>query len=767
MGSGAGGGCIVSRARVTPRSRARARRGHGYGYGGMRCGRGRPAFALVAFAAGLSFATTASAQEPPLELQRLRGRIEVDGDLSDAAWRDITPLPLTTYAPVYGAPPTQRTEIRIAYDDENLYAAGWFYDDDPSGIRINSLYRDRWNGDDAFAIYIDAFNDNRTAKWFGTTPGGIRFDILLADDGVTQNASWDTFWSAETRVTSEGWFAEVRIPFSSLGFQPDAQGRAIMGLTVTRLVSRTGERVTFPAIDPTFAFRRPSVARDVMLRDVRSHKPVYVTPYALTGVQRSVPDGELTAVQNGSTEVGLDVRYPVTSTLTLDLTANTDFAQVEADDQQVNLDRFPLFFPERRRFFQEGSGVFDFETGAGVRLFHSRRIGLTPAGEPVPVDGGLRMVGRAGLWDVGLLGMHTGRTLAGPAETFGVVRLARPVLNPYSSAGAMLTSRLSDDRHNIALGLDATLRLFGNEYLTMKWAGTSDDTESPDADALSRSLFDLHWERRTNRGLYYNFRFTRAGQDFQPDLGFAPRTNFSRFDVLSNLYFFTDSHRVLRRIWPGMLAFTTLRNDDGSLESGTYAVWVQWDTKAGGGGWIEPKLFIEDVRDPFPIGNRITIPAGRYTFADLQLFLFMNSGTRLRTVLDFRAGSYFDGTRVQLILQPTWNVASHLELGADYQLTRLRFDDRGQGDDIHIGRLRLRSALNARASGNAFVQYNSTTDRLDFNVRLRYAFAEGTDLWLVYNEGLDTERTNNFDGLRTPLSRARSVIIKYTHTFGF
>src|SRR5687767_1683609 len=224
--------------------------------------------------------------QPPVELTRLDAPITLDGMPDEPAWQRIPALPLTTYAPVFRAPAKQRTEMRIAYDDEFFYAAGWFYDDDPAGIRVNSLYRDRWNGDDAFAIYIDTFNDNQNSKWFGTTPAGMRFDQLVSDDGATLNGSWDTFWTSKTRITPQGWFVEIRIPFSSLGFRTDDHGTAVMGLTLTRLVSRSGERVTFPEIDPSSEFRRPSVARDVVMRGVRSRKPLYVTPYALTGVAR-------------------------------------------------------------------------------------------------------------------------------------------------------------------------------------------------------------------------------------------------------------------------------------------------------------------------------------------------------------------------------------------------------------------------------------------------------------------------------------------------
>ena len=732
-----------------------------------------PGRVLIAAALVLAAAVRqGAAQEAPMELTRLAGPVIVDGRPDEPAWQQVPALPLTMYTPVFRGTPTQRTEIRVAYDDEFFYAAGWFYDTNPAEIRINSLYRDRWNGDDALAIYIDAFNDNQNAKWFGTTPSGMRFDLLVSDDGNTTNESWDTFWTSRTSVTPEGWFVEVRIPFSSLGFQTGADGRVVMGLTVTRLVSRLDERVTFPAIDPKFPFRRPSVARDIVLRGVHSKTPIYVTPYALGGADTSVLPAIAAAYRRErevSREAGVDVRYPVSGRLTLDFTVNTDFAQVEADGQQVALDRFPLFFPERRRFFQEGSSLFDFAAAGGSRLFHSRRIGLTPDFQPVRILGGARAVGRVGNWDVGALEMQTDRHGATPAENFGVLRLRRPVVNQHSTAGLIATTyAAADGRTNLAVGGDTSLRLWGDEYVGAKWAVTASDTERRGVGLLSRSLLDTTWERRSNRGLSYSWEVTRAGADYRPELGFMSRRDFTTANAVTNWYFYTDKNRYFKRVFPGALAFSTFRNADRALESGQYAIWVQWETKAGGGGWIEPKAFHEDVLAPFAIGNAVHVPAGNYDFADLQLVYTMPTGSKLRTNADFRSGTYFDGTRTQVILAPTWNVSPHLELGGDYQVTRLRFDRRHESVNIHLARLRVRTALDAQASGNAFVQYNSTTRRLDVNVRLRYNVAEGTDLWLVYNEGLDTDRAlDTMTRPIVPLSIARALILKYSHTFTF
>jgi hypothetical protein len=739
--------------------------------------------ALIAMAAPdlpLPAQESGDGSDPPVRIQRLQGPVELDGMPFEEAWSDIDPLPLTMYFPTFRGTPSERTEILVAYDDEHLYVAGRLYDSEPEGIRVNSLYRDRWAGDDAVAVYVDAFNDNRNARWFGTTPAGMRFDLLVSDDGATVNSSWDTFWDAESAITTEGWFTEIRIPFSTLGFQaPD--GRAFMGLTVTRLVSRTGERVTFPAIDPRFEFRQPSVAQDVILEGVTSPTPLYVTPYALVGVERRpVPTdagagGERAFAMDRDVqaEVGLDVRYPVTGTLTLDVTARTDFAQVEADQEQINLDRFDLFFPEKRRFFQERSGLFEFATGRNSRLFHSRRIGLTAARRPVPVLGGARVVGRLGEWDVGLLDMQTEAFEETPSENFGVARVRRGILNPFSYVGTLVTTRLSGDAYNVAVGADGVLRLFGDDWLEVRWASTFDDGEEDreppapagDVGLVDRSHLHARWRRRAIDGLAYDVEYTRSGRSYRPELGFLPRRDFSEANLLANWYHRTDDHPFLRRVWPGLLAFSTFRNANGSLESGQYAVWIQWETKGGGGGWIEPKLFVEDVLAPFAIDEHVAIPAGRYTFADLQVNVSMPSGRRLRTDLDVRAGTFFDGNRTQLVLEPTWNVSPHLEVGGSYRYTRLRFDERGQGTDIHLAGLEVRTALDTRLSANGLFQYNTTTDRFDANVRIRYRFAEGTDLWLVWDEGVFTGDASDPGLLGRPRSLSRTFIVKYTYTF--
>jgi len=480
---------------------------------------------------------------PPavLPIDRLTGPIELDGVVDEPVWDEVEPLPMTMFAPTFGEPITERTEVRIAHDDEYLYVSGRMYDSDASGIRTNTFYRNQYSGDDLLAVVIDSFNDHETAVWFTTNPAGARTDRTISNDGVgsggemPMNWDWNAHWDVATTQTDEGWFAEFRIPFSTLGFQVE-DDRVTMGLIVYRFIARKNERQIFPAIDPRWgglAFAKPSQAQRIVLRGVRQSRPLYVTPYTLAGFNR-IPElvdigGGLerwSAEADPTTEVGVDLRYSPLPNLTLDLTANTDFAQVEADDQQINLTRFPLFFPEKRQFFQERASTFQFNAGGGSnRLFHSRRIGLDD-GEIVRIYGGGRAVGRAGGTDFGLLTMQAAGREDRSSENLSVLRLTQQIINPYSSVGAMVTSRLgSSAGDNVAYGVDGVIRMLGDEWLRVKWAQTFDDAIDEES-VVEAGLLQARWERLRDEGISYSGEFIRVGEDYHPGLGFQDRRGF-------------------------------------------------------------------------------------------------------------------------------------------------------------------------------------------------------------------------------------------------
>lgn len=710
--------------------------------------------------------SAAAAQEQhPTPLMRLPAPIEFDGHVGEPSWQDVEPLPLTLYTPVYRGEPSERTEIRLAYDDDFLYASGRFFDSAAEQIRTNSLYRDRWAGDDVFALFVDSFNDNQSSRRFTITPAGTRIDELYGADAQERNLAWDSHWEARTSRDADGWYFEMRIPFSSLRFQ-DSGDVVVMGITATRLVARKNERVTFPDIDPRFSFRQPSVAHDFSLEGIRPARPAYLTPYLLGGVSRSPLTG---AGRNFATEsvneAGLDAKYSLTDNTFVDLSVNTDFAEVEADDQQINLTRFPLFFPEKRRFFQERSDLFLFDFGSGGRLFHSRRIGLSDDRSPVRILGGARIAGRQGDWDFGALSMQSDVHEGEDGENFSVARVKRRVVNPYSHAGGILTSRIATDgTRSLAAGVDASIRIVGDHYSTFKWAAT-DNPGANGASLIDNAQFQVEWARRADRGLRYWLRINRVGEGYSPGMGFLPRTDF----LHNSLYavYATRGHEgdLLQSFGPGIIINSFYTNGSMDLESLYAGHWWSYLLWNGASGWLQVTHRFERVDVPFEVGDGVTIPAGDHRFTNVWFNFVSGPGSPFRTTINARAGTFYDGTQVELILGPVWNLSRHLELSGEYEVQFLRVPDRGQAADIHLGRLRLRSALDVRLSATALVQYSSSTNVIGVNVRARYSFREGTDLWLVYDEGLNTERgVVGVPGM-LPLSRARAVRVKLTYTF--
>ena len=707
----------------------------------------------------------------PIAIARLSGAIELDGVVDEAAWDAVAPLDMTMYAPNFGGALTERTEVRVAHDDRYLYVSGRMYDSDPDQIRVGTFYRDQYSGDDILAVIVDSYNDHETAVWFVANPAGVRQDRTVSNDaeftnGMPMNWDWNSYWDVVTSRSDEGWFAEFRIPFSTLGFQATG-GEVTMGLIAYRMIPRKNERQIFPALDPgggRLGFAKPSRAQRVVLRDVRQSAPLYITPYALGGVRQTpVLDGQWRTERDPTTEAGLDVKFSPTSNLALDLTVNTDFAQVEADDQQINLTRFPLFFPEKRQFFQERSSTFDFNTGGfNNRLFHSRQIGLD-AGEIVRIYGGARAVGRLGGTDFGLLNMQTAPQGDRSTENVGVVRLRQQVLNANSAVGGMLTTRLgSSGRDNTALGLDAVVRWLGDEYAILQWANTFDEATEQEG-GLESGLLRGRLERRRDDGFSYYAEAIRVGADYLPGLGFQSRRDFShggaqlRYRQLSS----ETSPLVSRAIQVATAHY--FRNGDGTAESREIRPEIELDFRQGSNLTFGGLSSFESVREPFAISD-VVVPAGEYWFHEATFMFRLPRSSRYRGEYNGSAGTFYDGTRLSLALNPAWVLSKYLELEAGYEINRLDFADRDVSTTTQLARLKVNTALNPRISLSTFGQYNSALGQTTFNVRFRYHFREGTDLWIVYNEGLYNERDNGL-GPRRPLSSGRAVMLKYSHTF--
>lgn len=741
---------------------------------------------LLLLSPGKLLAQDTAPDGPAVTIPKVEEPITLDGQLDETIWTEARSVPLTTHWPTFRAEPTEKTEILLAYSDRYVYAACRCYDSGrPSGP---SFKRDFASADsDYFILILDTFNDNENALYFATTPTGLRRDMTISQDAVGDlsspqtspfNLSWDTYWSTGVRQTEEGWFAEMRIPVSSLRFQRE-KGAVRMGLITWRYIARKQEAHVFPAVPPnwgTASLFKPSQGRDAVFEELRPETPLRVTPYLLGGgAQEATLNDAGTAYDRQSDltyDAGLDVKFGLTSNLTLDLTVNTDFAQVEADNQQINLERSSLFFPEKRRFFQERSSNFQFRFGGSNRMFYSRRIGLYE-GQQVRILGGARLVGRVGPWDVGVLNMQTAREPglrpnggALPSENFGVARLRRRVLNAYSYVGGIVTSRVgADGSYNVGYGLDGIFRVAGTEYVTAKWAQTFEDGKPNRAISLDPARIYLRWERRSFEGLGYDLSYARAGPRYRPAVGFEGRDNYYRLGDRVSYGWVPGGSSPIQRHRLNVETRGFFRNAVGSLQSLENALSWELNTDGRHSLTVSGTRQVEDLRDPFALANESTVPPGRYVFYAGQARYSTPPGGTVSSDFRVTGGEFYHGRRLSVQLGPTWNVSRHLRLQGFYQVNRIDFPDQPLFTS-HIGRARVEVTPNTDVSVLAFVQYNSAIDAVIGNLRFRYNPREGTDFYLVYNSRLNSNRSR--PGVpRRPLNDSRTLLLKFNRTFNW
>ena len=733
---------------------------------------------------------TASFSEGKKELviSRLMQEIDFDGIPGEEAWNSIEPIDLIMHSPYFGNSPTEKSDVRIAYDDDYLYIGAMLDYEDPSMIRSASYKRDFvGQSGDWFGIILDTYNDKENGVLFLTTPDGLRIDANIQRDAVINNSnkipyniSWNTFWDARARKSSDGWSAEIRIPLSSIRFQ-ETDGFVRMGLIIQRWMPSKNEMNIFPAIPPNWGDQsplKPSQAGEVVLHDIKPQSPLYLTPYLLTGYGRSYSlnsaGTEYLKSDDPTLEAGLDLKYGITTNMVMDLTVNTDFAQVEVDDQQINLTRFSLYFPEKRLFFLERSSVFDFSLGGNNNMFYSRRVGLSPDGTPVRIYAGARFIGRLGKWDVGFLDMQTApyyrespegsREEILPSENFGVLRLRRQVINSNSNAGAMMTSRIgTDGSYNYVFGIDGVVRMFGEDYFDIRIARSFDNAVSTNS-LLGPARFYSLWERRSSTGLGYAFGCSYVGTYYRPDMGFERLKNFRslRFDLRYG--WLPDANSWLYRHSPALEVRYFTYADDGALMTfETKAAWV-FQSKSKWKGELSAEYGRENLKDTlFLMKDEVFVIPSQYNNITYTADITTPDSRSFYLNVLSESGPYFDGKRFSIRLQPTWNVSKQLELGATYSYDYVNFSERDQLISNHIVGLKTLFMLDTRFSVNAFIQYNTSENIILTNLRLRYNPKEGNDIYLVINEGRNSDHTGEDPPL--PAYNSRSILLKYTYTF--
>lgn len=721
-----------------------------------------------------------------ITIPRIHGDIKFDGIIDDACWQELEPLTMVMHTPDFGNKPSEKSEIMICYDNSYLYVGARLYDSNASSMLVSSKKRDESEvSSEELMLILDSFNDKENALGFSTTPTGLRSDFTISKDAMGMqggpgegpfNMSWNTFWDVKTSRNEKGWFAEMRIPFSSMRFK-DNSGKIVMGFICVRRIAHKNEVDVFPSIPPNWgpssAFR-PSKAQEIEFDGLKSKKPFYIAPYVIGGYQMdNVLNESSTAYaldKNPKLNAGIDVKYGLTNNLTMDVTINTDFAQVEADNEQINLTRFSLFFPEKRTFFQERSSVFTFDFEPGSSMFYSRRIGLHE-GEQVPIYGGGRITGMIGKWDIGFLDMQTqainqseGSANALASENFGILRLRRQVINENSYVGGIVTNRLGiDGTYNTAYGMDGIFKISDNDYLNVKWAQVMDKTSPNKVMSLDPTRLFVSWNRFTQKGLNYDFTWSRSGKDFDPKIGFQMRNNYTHYYTSFGYGWLPGEKSTIQEhgVRLGAMAFTDNTNNSAQSFETELSYFLAF--KSGFSGMLAFKHTYENVADTFSFSKDSFVPSGKYGFNGIESHLNSPRSNKIVAGLDFFVGSFYDGKRFSFGFEPSWNVGSSLQLGLKYDHNFLKFTSRNQSFSGGVAGFKALVMLTTKISISTFIQYNSAENSVMTNFRFRYNPREGNDFFIVFNEGRSTYR--DIEDPRLPLYNNRSVLLKYTYTF--
>jgi len=694
----------------------------------------------------------------------------IDGDvLADSVWQQATPIAgFKQYQPDEGKPVSERTEVRMIFTRDTLFIGVVCYDSDPAQIIVSDSRRDSsLDNTDSFRMIFDTFQDVQNGFVFGTNPAGVEYDGQVTNEGQGGggltgnqqsgsgsgfNLNWDGAWEVRTKTTELGWMAEFAIPFKTLRYP--ATANQVWGVNFQRNIRRKNEEAYWAPIPRQFNLYRVSIAGTVGGLQPPSFRNFKLIPYVLGEVNQI---GETPAETDPDGDAGIDVKYNLTPSLTLDGTYRTDFAQVEVDDQQVNLDRFNLFFPEKRPFFLENAGFFSVGNPGEVDLFFSRRIGLNSAGEAIPIIGGGRASGKIGLWNVGFLDMQTEDAGITPSNNFGVVRVSRELPN-RSAVGGIFVNRTGsgdlarDDDYNRTYAVDGKWGIGRNSVVS----GFVAKTDTPGAESK-----DYAYNLRA-RILYPKWDLDVGYQEvadlFNPEVGFLTRRGYRKPDVRVMTRFRPKDFMKLQEVRP----HATVRGFwgfDGFQETGYAHLDNHWQFRDSSEMHTGMNLTREGLRVPFEIFPGIFVPPGTYDNAEAQLVYMTNQGAPLSFNFMTFIGGFFSGDRVTL--NPTVRVrpSETFQMEVAYSRNNVNLP---QGDfDTNLLRTRVSYSFNTRVFTQALVQYNDRADLWSMNLRFGWLQAANTGLFIVYNDSrglydLYPDRPERTD---------RSLTIKFSHMF--
>lgn len=683
--------------------------------------------------------------------------------LGDSAWDGGSPLTgLVQTQPDAGQPMSQDTDIYVGYTDTALIIGVIAYDSEPQEIISTDTRRDSSLDDtDSIKILIDGLQDRQNGFIFGTNPSGIEYDGQVTREGAGQgtpfvnsgfNLNWDAPWTVRSAVFHGGWSTEMRIPFRTLRYgTEDVQS---WGFNFERRIRRNNEVAYWAPMSQDRDLLRVSEAGT--LTNVRPPKQrnLQVTPYVLA----SREEGGSLASDVNNEEIGVDIKYSVTPSLTLDLTYNTDFAQVEVDEQQVNLDRFNLFFPEKRPFFLENSGQFTVGNAREVELFFSRRIGIAN-GQPVPIDGGARLSGKVGSsTNVGLLYMSSD-SVAGlaPGNDYTVARVNQELEN-RSSIGFIYVGRDGDGSlsgnpgldENKTYAIDGRLGI-GENFLLQGWLAQT-DTPGLSGDDMAYSISGDY-----NSAAWSNsFNYTEVGGNFNPEVGFLSRSDYRKFQGLVLRRFRPENFGKIFEMRPHV-SYRGFWDPTGFQETGFLHIDNHWEFQSGMEIHTGMNLTREGVRDAFEIVPGVVIQPGTYDHTEAQLVYTGDQSQPLSFSTRMNIGGRFGGDRISARNTLRYRIGEKFSSELTYIYNAFDLPVPGGDFTANLVRIRLSYSFTPKILVQMLAQYNEQADTLSTNFRFSWLQSANAGFYLVYNE-LD-ER-----GIGAP-PRGKEVIIKYSRIF--
>lgn len=748
----------------------------------------RSTFTLALLATAASLVATpsiAAAQQTPRAVASATDvRPTIDGVLDDAAWSSAERIDgFVQREPVEGRPVSEPTEVRVLYDAEALYVSARLLDRDAGSLVFGQTLRDAsLNDADAFVVVLDTYRDRQNGFVFGTTPAGIEYDGQFINEGAGGgggggrqqrgsgggfNLNWDGSWEVATTADDEGWYVEMRIPFTTLRYGDG--GPQSWGVNFERRIRRNSEYSTWAPIPRQFNLYRVSLAGEIEL-EAPAKRTFTVSPYALTDgfkdYEVAAPDMEVGYKVGGDAKIGLN------QSLTLDLTVNTDFAQAEVDDQQVNLTRFSLFFPEKRAFFLENAGTFSVGAGQSAELFFSRRIGLQSRRE-VPIQGGARLTGRVGDVQLGVLNIQTGdlsipdasggpATQVAPDNNFGVVRAFKEFDN-RTRFGGIVVSRLNTgdtDDYNLTYGLDG--RLGVGEALTLDgWASVT-TTPGDTGDGFNDGEYGFEGSGSfVTRDWQLSAGYRQVGEGFNPEVGFVNRRAYRHVNGRILRHLRTPNVGWFREFRPH-ISWDQFWSLDGFSES--YVVHLDNHFAFENGSFFQlPGMNFtgEGLRGPFEIRPGIVIPMGSYDNVEVVFRGNTNRSAPFSLSGGFTVGGFYTGSQ----FSPNASVAYRYRDSFTASLRLSHFDVRLDEGDFTTAIVAFNGsyAFTPRIYLQANIQYNDDTEDVGTNLRLGWLDTAGTGLFIVYN---DTEHLGDImtTGFRSG-PRQRQLVIKYTKLF--